>query len=283
MGPHPSVAEAKHLDTVLDLSLSLTPCMWSKSKRCWLDLQSRSQFGPFLTISMLLHLSCVSLEFPNIMASLVSLHLLLPSSQHRNIGVVSKYTVYHMTPLLKTQQLPFCTEVWKHLTGPCNILVSVTTPLFLPSLLHSPAATKASLIFLKHTRHRPASNGPLLHWLSLCLERSSRRLYGQLFHLQVSAPGTPPGLLPLPQCFRFRLTLPAPGMLRPLAPVQGVLFSTARLAFWRTVESDAYFSRSAVYCLSPMLGCKLYRDRSHFAHCCTPGASNSVWHEVGIQ
>lgn len=143
---------------------------------------------------MLFHLSCVSLEFLNMMASLVSLHLLLPSSQTRSIGIVSKHTVCHMTPLLKTQQLPFCTKVLKkHLTRPCNELVSVTSAIFLPSSLHSPAATKASLIFLKHTRHRPASNGPLLHWLCLCLERSSRQLPGQLFHLRVPAPGTLPG------------------------------------------------------------------------------------------
>lgn len=58
-----------------------------------------------------------------------------------------------------------------------------------------------------------------------------------------------PGLLPLPQCFRFRLTLPAPGMLSPFTPVQGALFSTARLALWCTGESDAYVSRSAVDCL----------------------------------
>lgn len=151
-------------------------------------------------------------------------------------------------------------------------LVSVTSPIFLLSLLHSPAAIKASLIFLKHTRRRPTSNGPLLHWLSLRLECSSKPLHGQLFHLQVSAPGTLLGLLPLPPCFRFRLTLPAPGMLSPLSPIQGVLFSTACLAFWCTVESDAYFSRSAVYSLSPLLDCKLHRDRSHFAHYCTPSA-----------
>lgn len=100
--------------------------MWSKSKSCWLDLQSRSQSGPFLTISTTAppELSPPGISEHDGLSGLPPSTLAKFSTQ--NIRVVSKHTVYHITPLLKTQQLPFCTKVLEHLMGPCNILVSVT-------------------------------------------------------------------------------------------------------------------------------------------------------------
>lgn len=113
--------------------------MWSKSKSCWLDLQT------IRAISY--HLHCCSTwavspwNFRNDGLSGLPPSTLAKFST-QNIGVVSKHTVYDITPLLKTQQLPFCTKVLEHLMGSCDVLVSVTSLIFLPSLLHSPAATK---------------------------------------------------------------------------------------------------------------------------------------------
>lgn len=204
-------------------SLSFTPCIWSKNKGHWLCLQKWTRFRALFPN----HLHCGSalsrLICPwNFRGWLspwsLSIHLCptTVSSQHRT-KIISKHSAHPITPLLKTQQLPVLHEsLYYRLQGLAHVGVGYLSHLI---SCYSPPRSLP--------RQRPpcyssstAGMLPIYHFCtgsSLRLEHSPRQLHGQLFHLQVSVPCILPNGATLATSFKnSNLTLPTPGMLKPL-------------------------------------------------------------------